>query len=461
MSTLAHAVLALFALSLTGPLLAAEKKTPNVVIIMADELGYGDVSTSGSTSIPTPNITRIAAGGVFCTSAYIPHMVGSAARAGLLTGRYPNRFGIERSVAWRPQDPTVGLPATEKTLAEALRPLGYKSGLIGKWHLGAHDNFHPLNRGFDEFYGFLGGGHRSFPEDLTLRHTHEARFEPDSYVTWIMRGMEPVRSQRYLTDDLTLEAIEFVRAQAKNPFFLFLSYSAPRPPLQAPEADVAAFSHIKEEKRRTYAAMITVMDRGIGQLLDFIDYLDIADDTIIFFLSSTGGDTLTSGAYNGEVKGKRGEPYEGGIRVPFIVRWPAKLPGGKTYSEPLSTLDIFATVAAATALPKDSAHPLDGIDLLPYLSEAKPEAPNRKLFLKHYDSGVHLVREGSFKLVQPKSDAAPLLFHLGRDPGEKTNIAAQNETLVRSLQESFKEWDAQMIAPTVPGIDPKEWGRGR
>lgn len=459
----ALAALTISLLGFTSEALAKEgdaRKAPNVIIIMADEIGYGDLGISGTTSIPTPNINRIAAGGVICTSGYVSHMVSSANRAGLLTGRYPSRFGYERSVAWRPQDPSVGLPTTEKTLAEALRPLGYKSGLIGKWHLGANDNFHPLNRGFDEFFGFLGGGHRSFPDELDLQYTTDARIEPESFRTWVLRGMQPVRTQRYLTEELTQEAIEFVRNQSKNPFFLFLSYNAPRSPLQAPEKEISAFSHIKDEKRRTYAAMISVMDRGVGQLLDQLDLLEIGDNTLVFFLSSCGGDIAATGAYNGTVKGMRGEPFEGGIRVPFIVRWPAQLPGGKIYRKPVSTLDVFATVAAANQLPADPARPLDGVDLVPFLRGDKLGAPHERLFQRMFDHGTYVVREGNFKLIQRKRDMPLQLYNLADDQMEKNNIAEQNPDMVKALSERFREWNSQMIAPTVPGVDMREWSKG-
>lgn len=450
---------AALALALVLTAAHADAKAPNVIVILADEIGYGDVGFNGGTAIPTPGLNRIAAGGVVCTSAYVSNQNSSANRAGLLTGRYPNRFGYERSIAWRPHDPSVGLPITERTLAEALRPLGYRSGLVGKWHLGAHDNFHPLNRGFDEFYGFLGGGHRSFPEELTIQYTHEARNEPESFVTWILRGREPVRPERYLIEDLNLEALDFVRRHAGTPFFLYLSYNAPRSPLQARDTDLAAFAHIKDEKRRKYAAMISVMDRGVGQLLDLLDSLEIADNTLLVFTSSTGGDTPVTGAYNGEVRGFRGEPWEGGIRVPFVVRWPDRLPAGKTFSKPVSTLDLFATAAAASKLPADPAFPLDGVDLVPFLRGDDTGTPHQRLFQRVYDAGIYVVREGDHKLVKTKRDPAPLLFNLATDPRERTNIADSDPARAKVMEESFHAWNAQLIAPTIPGVNMGEWSQ--
>jgi arylsulfatase A-like enzyme len=463
MSLFPRLSIALAALFIAGSsaALSAAPKTPNVIVILADELGYGDVGFNGGSSIPTPNLNRIAAGGVVLTQAYVASQNSSASRAGLLTGRYPNRFGYERSVAWRPQDPTVGLPAEEKTLAEVLRPLGFQSGLIGKWHLGAHENFHPINRGFDHFFGYLGGAHKSFPEEFDAQHTYDARNELDSHHTWLLRGMQPVRTERHLTDDLSLEALEFVRSQGTNPFFLFLSYNAPRSPLQVPDAALAAYGHIKDEKRRKYAAMIGMMDRGVGQLLDLLDAQEMTDDTLLFFTSSLGGDIQATGAYNGPVRGTRGEPWEGGIRVPFVVRWPRVLPGGVTYKKPVSLLDIFATVAAATRAPADPARPLDGVDLAPFLRGENRGEPHARLFLRSQDAGLHVVREGDFKLVKTKTDPESRLFNLARDPMERQNIAQANPEVVRSLQESYRAWNAQMIEAVIPGIGPNEWTRGR
>lgn len=452
---------ALAVLCLVASLDAAELRKPNVIVILADELGYGDVGFNGGTSIPTPNLNRIAAGGVVATNAYVAIQNSSANRAALLTGRYPNRFGYERSVAWRPQDPAAGLPASELTLAEALRPLGYQSGLVGKWHLGAHDSFHPINRGFDSFFGYLGGGHRSFPEEFDLQYTHDARNEADSYHTWLLRGMQPVRTERYLTDELSLEAMEFVRSQGSTPFFLYLSYNAPRSPLQVRDADLAAFVHIKDEKRRKYAAMIAKMDHGVGQLLDLLDSLELTDDTLLFFTSSLGGDIPATGAYNGVVRGTRGEPWEGGIRVPFVVRWPRRFKGGATYVQPISTLDIFATVAAATRLSVDSTRPLDGVDLAPFLRGENPATPHARLFWRLSDAETHVMREGDFKLVKTKKDLEPVLFNLAADPKERENVAAAFPEVARSMKESYRAWNAQMIAPVIPGIGPNEWTRGR
>ncbi|TVP82962.1 MAG: N-acetylgalactosamine 6-sulfate sulfatase, partial [Puniceicoccaceae bacterium] len=282
---------------------APRQDAPNLIVIMTDDQGYDDVSYSGGTEIPTPNIDRIAADGAYFTDAYVTYTVCGPSRAGFITGRYQQRFGFERNPAWRPQDPTVGLPVEERTLADVLGEVGYTSSIIGKWHLGSHDNFHPLNRGFDEFYGHLGGGLRYFPDELYIRDYREARNEPESYLTWIVRNREPVRTERYLTEEFTREALDFVRRQQDNPFFLFLSYNAPHAPMQAPEEEIAKFNHIKDERRRIYAAMVTVVDRGVGELLDLLDELNLSDNTIVFFLSDNGGPTPSNASSNSPLRG--------------------------------------------------------------------------------------------------------------------------------------------------------------
>jgi arylsulfatase A-like enzyme len=315
---------------------AAERKAPNLIVIMADDQGYADAGFQGGKDIPTPGLDRLAAGGVVCTSAYVTYPTCAPSRAGFLTGRYPQRFGFERNTAWQPGNPITGLARQETTLAAALRSAGYHSGLVGKWHLGAHENFHPLNRGFDEFYGHLGGGKRYFPDDLILENTLDAKNEPDSYVTWLTRGTEPVRTQTYLTEEFTREALDFIQRRQADPFFLYLAYNAPHAPLQAPESELAKFAHIPDEKRRTYAAMVSVMDRGVGQLLDLLDELKLADDTLVFFLSDNGGPLKDNGSRNGALRGGKASPYEGGFRVPFVVRWPGKLPAGARFDQPVS-----------------------------------------------------------------------------------------------------------------------------
>ena len=437
---------------LASSLLAADRKAPNLIVIMTDDQGYGDTGFNGCKDIPTPNLDRIAAGGVVCTSGYVTFSVCSPSRAGFISGRYPQRFGYERNPAWEPRNPLSGLAVQETTLAAALRPYGYKSGIIGKWHLGAHENFHPLNRGFDEFYGHLGGGKHYFPEDLTIKNTLDCKNEYATYRSWITRGFEPVRTERYLTEEFTREALDFVRRQKDNPFFLYLAYNAPHGPLQAPAEEITKFSHIKNEKRRTYAAMLTVVDRGVGQILDLLDELKLAEDTIIFFLSDNGG-PYTNGSNNSPLRGGKSDLTEGGFRVPFAVRWPGKIPSGLTYNQTVSSLDIFATVAAANNIPANPERPLDGVDLVPYLRGEKTGAPHEHIYLRMFDYGAFALREGDYKIMKGKKSEKISLYNLSKDVSERSDISVEESKVFTRMQESYEAWNAQLIEPVFPGLN--------
>ncbi|MDX6765318.1 MAG: sulfatase-like hydrolase/transferase [Candidatus Methylacidiphilales bacterium] len=451
--------IAALTLMMVGSLSAAEGRAPNLIVIMTDDQGYADAGFNGCKDIPTPHMDRLAAGGAVCTSAYVTGTVCAPSRAGFITGRYPQRFGFERNVAWQPGNPATGIAIEETTIAAALRPYGYKSGLVGKWHLGSHDNFHPLNRGFDEFYGHLGGGHRNMPGELTIQKTSEARNEPESYLTWLLRGFEPVRTERYLTEELTREALEFVRRHKDKPFFLFLAYNAPHAPLQATDEDLAKFKHLTNEKRRTYAAMLTAVDRGVGQILDLLDELKVAEDTLIVFLADNGGPLHSNGSNNGVLRGNKGQTFEGGFRVPFAIRWPGKIPAGLRYDQPVSSLDIFATIAAANKIPVNAERPLDGVDLVPYLRGDKTGAPHERIYIRQFDSGTYAMREGDYKIVKSKKDATPALYHLTNDPSERTDLAAQESERLNHMQASYDAWNAKLIEPAFPGLDMREWQR--
>ncbi len=433
---------------------------PNLIVIMPDDLGYADTGFNGSTELPTPNIDRIARDGVVFTDAYVTYTVCGPSRAGFITGRHGQRHGFERNPAWRPHDPEVGLSLDERTLADALGEIGYTSGIIGKWHLGSHDNFHPLNRGFDEFYGHLGGGLRYFPEDLYIRDWREARNEPESYLTWVVRNWEPVRTEQYLTDEFTREALEFIQRHHENPFFLFLAYNAPHAPMQAPQEEIDKFSHIDDETRRIYAAMVTVMDRGIGELLDLLDELNISDNTAIFFFSDNGG-PWNNGSNNRPLRGAKGTAFEGGFRVPYAVRWPGVFPAGLTYTEPILSLDVFATMASYTGIPHDPERPLDGVDLIPYVNGYIEGPPHERIYLRMFDRGAFAMRDGDYKVVRPRASENTLLFNLRNDISESRNLAPDAAGRVSEMVETFNEWSAEMLEPAFQGLDMDEWRNPR
>lgn len=350
--------------------LAHGARKPNMIVIMCDDLGYADVGFNGCKDIPTPNIDRIAENGVRCTSGYTSYSVCGPSRAGFMTGRYGQRFGFERNPQYRTDDPNMGLPKEEKTFGEALGPVGYATGVVGKWHLGAHPSNHPLNRGFDYFYGHLGGGHRFMPEELTIQDGYTATNEEESYRTWIMKNHEAIPPAKYLTDEFSDAAVEFIDRSKDRPFFLFLSYNAPHLPLQATDEYLARFPKL-EGDRKIYAAMVSAIDDGVGQVFDKLEEYKLLEKTILVFLSDNGGPEPKNASDNGPLRGGKGDSWEGGFRVPFAVQWKGTLPAGTEYHHPVSALDIMGTIVDLADAPVDPKRPLDGINLIPYLAGKK------------------------------------------------------------------------------------------
>ncbi len=427
-------------------------RPPNLIIILTDDQGYHDVGFNGCKDIPTPNLDSIAANGVRFPNGYVSYSVCSPSRAGLLTGRYEQRFGHERNPLWQPDNPHSGLPLTERTLADALNAVGYRTGIVGKWHLGAHPALHPLRRGFQEFFGFLGGGHRYFPDELTLSEPEQAKNESDSYRLPILRNTTPVRTTKYLTDEFSDEAVAFVTRHQTEPFFLYLAYNAPHAPMQASEEYLQRFPNIKNQKRRTYAAMVSAVDDGVGRLLARLRELGLEENTLVCFLSDNGGPTDANASNNYPLRGGKGSPWDGGWRVPFAMQWPAKLPRGQVYAQPVISLDIFATIAAQTSASLDPARPLDGVNLLPYLTGQKHGAPHEAIYLRMFDKGAYAVRSGDFKLLITGHKASPQLFDLSHDIGEKTDVSVSHAAIFNTLEQRRIEWNAQLIEPVFTGL---------
>jgi arylsulfatase A-like enzyme len=433
------------------PKKVAQKNSPNVIVIMTDDLGYVDVGFNGSVDIPTPNIDRIAQNGVKFTNGYTPYSVCSPSRAGFITGRYQQRFGYERNAQYQPNDPNMGLPQSERTIPEVMGQVGYTSGVIGKWHLGAHISNHPLNRGFDFFYGHLGGGHRYFPEELTIEDSYSISDEPLSYKTWIMRNHLPEKTDEYLTDEFSNEAVKFIEQNQKEPFFLYLAYNAPHGPLQATPKYLNRFDHIENKRRKIYAAMVSAVDDGVGRILDQLRTMGIEDNTIVFFLSDNGGPEPKNSSNNGPLREGKSSIYEGGNRVPFTMQWTGAITP-MVYEFPISSLDILPTIAALTHAPLAADKPIDGVNIIPYLKGEKQGRPHQTLYVRKFDDDLYSVRDGDLKLVTKKNNTIKELYNLSEDLGEENDLANEFSEEIKRLDSLRQNWNSQLIDPIFLGL---------
>lgn len=434
----------------------AQRKMPNVILIVSDDQGFGDVGFNGCRDIPTPNIDRIAQNGVKFSSGYVSYSVCAPSRAGLLTGRYQDRFGYSRNPLYRPFDETIGLPLSEQMLAEYLRQSGYSTMAIGKWHLGVHEKYHPLNRGFQEFFGFLGGGHRYFPEEYDIKNPDSAKNEAQSYRTRLVRNKTTVEEKEYLTDALSREAVSFIERQQATPFFLYMAFNAPHAPLQATQKYLDRFPAIQNPKRKTYAAMVSALDDGVGRILDKLAELKMTENTLVIFLSDNGGPEDDNGSDNGPLRGGKGSLWEGGVRVPFAISWPAQIKPGTVYEKPVISLDIFATIASqvkGTAKPKNT---LDGTDILPYIQGKKKGAPHASLFWRQYDQKNYAVLDESGVKEVILKDSATHVYDLNTDMGEKNNVAGADKKMTDLLKSKLKKWEETTIPPFFYGLNQEE-----
>lgn len=447
--------IAVAALVVAAPARASAAR-PNILLIVADDLGYRDVGFQGARDIPTPHLDRLAASGLRCTDGYVSYPVCSPSRAGLLTGRYQQRFGYEFNPKWDATAATHGLPLTESTIADSLRLAGYTTGAIGKWHLGAHPQFHPNRRGFDEFFGFLGGGHRYFPDtvvEVEIGAGKKGTTGGDTeQAAPLLRNTTAVPEVGELTTRLGEEAAASVTRHARDlrPWFLYLAFNAPHTPLQARADQLARFAAITDERRRTYAAMVATVDEAVGRILDALDTTGQRERTLIFFLSDNGGPMTKRNAnasVNSPLRGQKGDVFEGGIRVPFLVSWPARLPAGRTYSHPVISLDILPTALAAAATPRATTlPPLDGVDLLPFLSGKNSGPPHARLHWRMDGGEAFAVREGRWKWLRTYRNA-PQLYDLAADLGESQDLAATHPAIAARLAAASEEWNRGLIAP--------------
>ena len=446
---------------------AEQTRKPNVLLIVGDDMGYADVGFHGCKDIPTPHLDALAASGVRFTNGYVTGPYCSPTRAGLLTGKYQQRFGFEFNAGRG----GTGLPPGEATLADRLKAAGYATALVGKWHLGGAPEMHPQRRGFDEFFGFLGGANSFLPKGGTVPN--------------VLRGTADAGEKQYLTDAFAREAVAFVERNKDKPWFLYLAFNAVHTPMHATDDRLAKFAGINEERRRTYAAMMLAMDEAIGQVVAKVKQSGRAEDTLVFFISDNGGPTMpgvtVNGSSNAPLRGSKRTTLEGGVRVPFVVARPGKLKPG-VYDQPVNQLDLHTTALVAAGVEVKPEWKLDGVNLMPFLSGTASGPPHEALYWRF---GAQMaIRAGSHKLVRYDVNADTLtgqrrqgvsaskLYDLSTDPREAKDLAASMPEKVKELQAKWEAWNATLPPPAWgspaspnggPGPDgetePRERGR--
>ncbi|MCF6332482.1 MAG: sulfatase [Draconibacterium sp.] len=410
---------------------------PNFILIVADDLGFADLSLNGSKQIATPNIDRLAEEGVNFSQGYVSAPVCSPSRAGLLTGRYGVSFGHDNNIGGNQPgfDPQfLGLPLTETTIATRLHKLGYVTGIIGKWHLGYEPQFHPLKRGFDEFWGYTGGGHDYFvalPDGKGYKAPIECNYKTPQAIT-------------YITDDKGDECVDFITRHKKEPFFLFASFNAPHAPMQATEADLELFKNIKNEKRRKYCAMVHRLDINVGRILKTVEKEGLSKNTLIVFISDNGGPVDSNASINAPFNGQKGILLEGGIHVPFIMKWMGKLPAGKTYTNPVISLDFAATFYELAGGKITDDVKLDGVNLIPFILGDNADKPHEAFNWKFTISAA--IREGDWKLIR-LPDRFPMLYNLANDISEQNDLAFENLDRTKAMLKTLGNWDVHLPHP--------------
>jgi len=453
----------LIACALATPAVAKDRR-PNVIVILADDLGVADLSAYGYRSaVPTPNIDKLAARGVRFTRGYATAAVCSPSRAALLSGRYQQRHGFEFLIpeAHNKGGDAPGLAPEQRLLPEALKKAGYRTAAIGKWHLGDTPDRLPTARGFDRFFGFLPGeiayadaktpglvsqpvpyvGGRSFSRRLP--YLEVGRWRAGS------PAKETVKNEdRYLTQELTREAVDFIRSSRGKPYFLYLAHLAPHSPFQAPQAYVDRFAHEKDPTKRVYAALIASLDDAVGELMAAVEASGEADNTIVVFSADNGAATYLGVSNCADIAGGKLSHYEGGVRVPYLVSWPRRWPKGQVDGRNVSLLDVYPTVLAAAGLKPDG--PLDGHDLTPFMAaDARDRTVHETLFWRTGHEFAAL--SGDWKMISnTRAGAFPWLFDLRRDPTETVNLMFAERDRVKDLKARYDAWAKQLRPPAWP-----------
>lgn len=426
---------------------AARGRKPNILFIMADDLGYADVSCYGRRDYMTPAVDRLAAEGMRFTHAYANSAVCSATRTGLITGRYQNRLpiGLEEPLGGR----DVGLPPSHPTLPSLLRAAGYSTALIGKWHLGALPKYGPLLSGYDHFWGFRGGGIDYFTHDAAGRHD-------------LWDDDRQIREEGYLTHLLAKRTIDVINSHASGstPFFISLHFSAPHWPWEGPDdrsesARIAAsgqtvkdFYRFDSGSMATYAEMVTAMDKSIGDILATLDALDLANDTIVIFTSDNGGERFSD---TWPFTGKKTELLEGGLRIPAIIRWPGNITAGQVSDQVMISMDWLPTLLSIAGTRPHPGYPPDGLDLGPIMAGAAPV--DRTLCWRYLNLSQQACRSGDWKYLKILNNT--YLFNVVEDPLERANMKERRPDIYEQLVQEYRNWDAQMLP-----LDPASLTKG-
>ncbi len=442
---------------------------PNIVLIIADDLGYGETGMMGNTEIPTPHIDALAADGVRCTSGYVTASYCSPSRAGIFAGRHQARFGYDMNPTGKKNLlPQAGLPESETTFVKRLADAGYATGLMGKWHLGTTKTKHPIRRGFDEFYGFLHEGHFYVPgppykgvltmlrdksveagkrvrEKNVIRGNYAPMNEPAYDAdNPILQGEKEIVEADYLTDAITDQAVDFIGKHSDDPFCLVVSYNAVHSPLQGKQEDVQALRRIKNIQRRIFAGMLVALDRGVGRVREALQEQGLTRRTLVVFVSDNGGPTKELTSSNAPLRGGKGSLYEGGIRVPMVWSLPGRLPAGRVEERPVLSLDIAATALDLAGLPPDEQ--ADGESLLGWIDGLTRDHPHDQLYWR-MPGGKMAFRSGNWKIVRPKQGEPLELYHLAGDIGESRNLVGQQPEKMKELVNQWLAIDSQMAEP--------------
>jgi arylsulfatase A-like enzyme len=418
---------------------------PNIIYIVADDQGWKDVGFHGS-DIKTPNIDSLARGGVRLEQFYSQPWC-TPARAALMTGRYPHRYGLQTLVI--PSAGTYGLPTDEWLLSQALKEAGYRTAIIGKWHLGHADRkYWPRQRGFDYQYGPLLG-------EIDY-YTHSAHGTRD----WF-RNNEPVKEEGYVTTLLGNDAVRLIENHdAKTPLFLYLAFTSPHAPYQAPKEYLDQYQSFTDPTRRTYAAMITAMDDQVGKVVRALEKKKLSDNTIILYQSDNGGprsakvtgevdmSKSTIPADNGSFRGGKGSLYEGGTRVALVANWPGHIKPGSVVDQPIQSVDMYPTLARLAGASLVKNKPLDGMDVWPTMSEGQPSP--RKEVVYDIEPFRGALRQGDWKLIwQATLPSKVELFNLAQDPGEQVNLADENPQKVAELKQQIEAQAREAVPPLI------------